>query len=116
MKGKFSNQVAKELAEQGGIGIRYGCHCSHMLVKSLLKVSPGLERFQRLIATLFHKVNFPGLARISMGIGNSEEDVDTLIHVLGKIARRTRVLPKVDVKQQMKDFARAAEKKVYSQL
>ncbi|MDQ1296287.1 MAG: cysteine desulfurase / selenocysteine lyase, partial [Bacteroidota bacterium] len=26
LKNKFSNVVAKELAEQGGIGVRYGCH------------------------------------------------------------------------------------------
>jgi selenocysteine lyase/cysteine desulfurase len=113
MKGKFSNVVAKELAELGGIGIRNGCHCSHMLVKRLLKVSPGLERFQRVIATLFHKVNFPGLARISMGIGNSEEDIDTLIQVLGKIAQKSGTPKKTDIKKQMNEFVMEAAQRVY---
>jgi selenocysteine lyase/cysteine desulfurase len=113
MKDKFSNVVAKELAEQGGIGIRNGCHCSHMLVKRLLKVSPGLERFQHLIAILFHKVNFPGVARISMGIGNSEEDIDILIQVLGKIAQKNGTPKKTDVKKQMNEFIKAAAERVY---
>jgi selenocysteine lyase/cysteine desulfurase len=115
-KDKFSNVVAKELAEQGGIGIRNGCHCSHMLVKRLLKVSPGLERFQHLIAILLQKVSFPGVARISMGIGNSEEDIDTLIQVLGEIASRQKgkpVTPKADVKVQMSEFLKTASERVY---
>jgi selenocysteine lyase/cysteine desulfurase len=115
MKGMFSNVIAIKLSEQGGIGIRNGCHCSHMLVKRLLKVSPALERFQRLIATLFHKVNFPGLARISLGIGNSEAEIDTLIQVLGKIARQPRAVTPKELKQQMKDFTRAAAERVYRQ-
>jgi selenocysteine lyase/cysteine desulfurase len=109
----FSNQVAKKLSEQGGIGIRNGCHCSHILVKHLLKVSPFLERFQRLIATLFHKVNFPGLARVSFGIENTEEDIDTFIDVLGKIARQPRTSSHHDVKHQMNEFTRAASQRVY---
>ena len=79
LKKIFSNVTAKKLAETGGIGIRYGCHCSHILIKHLVGVGPFLERFQRIIATLFHKINFPGLARISFGIENSEKDVDVLI-------------------------------------
>jgi len=115
LKDMFSNVVAKKLAEQGGIGVRYGCHCSHILVKHLLNISPFLERFQRLIATLFRKVNFPGLARVSFGIENSKEDIDTLIHVLDKIARKPRPLPSKDLKKQMNEFTRAAVQRVYSQ-
>ena len=115
LKDMFSNVVAKKLAEQGGIGVRYGCHCSHILVKHLLNISPFLERFQRLIATLFRKVNFPGLARVSFGIENSDEDVETLIHVLDKIARKPRPLPSKDLKQQMNEFVRVAVQRVYSQ-
>jgi selenocysteine lyase/cysteine desulfurase len=113
-KNIFSNKVAKELAERRGIGVRYGCHCAHILIKHLVGVGPLLERFQRLIATLFSKVRFPGLARVSLGIGNSEEDVDTLIHVLSNIARQPRAPEQLNIKQQMNDFVRAAAQRVYT--
>jgi selenocysteine lyase/cysteine desulfurase len=113
-KSIFSNVVANELAERGGIGVRYGCHCSHILIKQLVGIGPLLKRFQRVIATLFPKVRFPGLARVSFGIGNSEEDVDTLIQILNKIAGRPRALPDKNIKQKMNDFTMAAAQRVYS--
>ncbi len=84
----FSNVIAKKLSAQGGIGIRYGCHCSHMLVKRLVKISPGLEQFQRFIATIFHRVNFPGVARVSFGLQSTEAEIDTLVVELEKIAAK----------------------------
>jgi selenocysteine lyase/cysteine desulfurase len=30
------DRVAKALAEQGGIGARWGCHCAHLLIKRLV--------------------------------------------------------------------------------
>ena len=57
----MSDRIAKELAARGGIGVRYGCHCAHLLgVKYLLDVSPGLARFQRVMLTLLRKVALPG--------------------------------------------------------
>ena len=44
LKDRMPDRVAKELAERGGIGVRYGCHCAHMLVKHVLNVSPLLEQ------------------------------------------------------------------------
>ena len=90
LKGIMANRVAKELAERGGIGVRSGCHCAHLLIKHLLNIHPLLAQFQGLILTLFPRLTLPGVARVSLGIENSEEDVDTLIHVLGKIARQPR--------------------------
>jgi selenocysteine lyase/cysteine desulfurase len=131
LKGMMPDRIARELAVRGGIGIRFGCHCSHLLIKHLLNVSPMLERFQRLIATLFPKTRFPGLARISLGIQNTEEDVDILISVLDKIVRKSRassnkhavsadrgtpLLPLSHVQKQMKEFAVAASLKVYNPL
>jgi selenocysteine lyase/cysteine desulfurase len=113
LKKIFSNVTAKKLAETGGIGIRYGCHCSHILIKHLVGVGPFLARFQWIIAKLFHKINFPGLARISFGIENNEKDVDTLIHELNKIVLETRKSPKSDIKQQMNDFVTSAVQRVY---
>jgi selenocysteine lyase/cysteine desulfurase len=130
LKGILPNRVAKELAERGGIGVRSGCHCAHLLIKRLLHINPLLERFQGLILTLFPQIELPGLVRVSLGIENSEADVDTLIHVLGEIARQPRagvdrhiastpngrpVLTQTDVQQQMDEFARAAAQRVYTQ-
>jgi selenocysteine lyase/cysteine desulfurase len=116
LKSMFSNVIAKKLAETGGIGIRYGCHCSHILIKHLVGVGPALSGFQRIIATLFHGINFPGLARISFGIENTEKDVDTLIHVLNKITRQPRTSTQTDVKKKMDDFIKAASQRVYNHL
>jgi len=123
LKGIMANRVAKELAEQGGIGVRSGCHCAHLLIKRLLNIHPLLELFQGLILTLFHQVALPGLTRVSLGVENSEEDVDTLIQVLDKIARLPRAETNspfasapTDIQRQMDNFAKAAAQKVYTQL
>jgi selenocysteine lyase/cysteine desulfurase len=113
LKHFFSNALAIALVERGGIGGRYGCHCAHLLIKRLLHVPPLLERFQSLILTLFPKLNLPGVARVSLGIGNNEEHIDTLIKVLGNIAGNHKT--KKGIGSQMKDFARATIQRVYTQ-
>jgi selenocysteine lyase/cysteine desulfurase len=113
LKNIFPNAVAKALAEQGGIGVRYGCHCAHMLIKHLLHVPPLLERFQSLIVRLFLKLSLPGVVRVSLGIGNSEEEIDRLIHVLHDIAGKRSARKKYE--GQMNDYARMVAKKVYEQ-
>jgi selenocysteine lyase/cysteine desulfurase len=127
-KNMFSNVTAKKLAEKGGIGVRYGCHCAHLMIKRLLKVPPLLERFQNLMLTLFPKISLPGVVRVSLGIGNTEEEVDTLIHVLGKIAGKSRVaagessdtarngtrrLSQADIERDLNNFVKAASERVY---
>jgi hypothetical protein len=82
-----------------------------------------LEQFQGLILTLLPQVSLPGLTRVSLGLENNAEEIDTLIHGLDNIARQTRA--KADspfaatqsaVKKQMDDFAEAVAQRVYSQL
>lgn len=131
LEGMMANVVAKELAERGGIGVRSGCHCAHMLIKHLLHIPKPLELFQGLIVSLFPRVALPGLTRVSLGIENSAEEIDTLIDTLGRIARQPRGsagrryasarngtpgLLRTDVQQQMDDCARAAARRVYAQL
>jgi selenocysteine lyase/cysteine desulfurase len=123
----MSNITANKLAFQSGIGVRYGCHCAHIIVKRILKVPPLLERFQKLIQTLFPKLRLPGVVRVSLGLGNNEEDVDNLIRALRKIAENnsqakkshpvnsgTTMPSKSQVKKQINDFIHAAAIKVYS--
>jgi len=116
LKKLFADVVAKELAERGGIGTRYGCHCAHILIKHLVGVGPLLEQFQGFMAILFPKIRFPGLARVSLGLGNTEEDIDTFILMLGKIVRQPRTRMQKDVQKQMDDFVKAAVQRVYDQL
>ncbi len=116
VEGLMANRVAAELAERGGIGVRSGCHCAHLLVKHLLNIPPLLEQFQGVILTLFPQLALPGLTRISLGLENNAEDVDTLIEVLDKIARQPQVgANRHAIQQPMADFARAAARRVYAQ-
>jgi selenocysteine lyase/cysteine desulfurase len=115
VEGLMANRVAAELAERGGIGVRSGCHCAHMLVKRLLNISRPLEQFQGAMLTLLPKLSLPGLTRVSLGIENSAEEIDTLIQVLGNIARQPRTGSDGDVQRHMDAFAGAAAQRVYTQ-
>ena len=125
LKSKITYGVAKELALRNGIGVRYGCHCAHILVKHILHVTPGLEKFQKALQTLIPAMRFPGVVRVSLGIENSKEEVDTLIRALDNIANKsypsithkgTPILTIGEVKQQIKDFMNTASKRVYSEI
>jgi selenocysteine lyase/cysteine desulfurase len=111
LKGIMANDLARELAERGGIGVRYGCHCAHILIKHLIGVGPGLARFQRIIVRLFPRLRLPGIARISFGIENSEKDVDNLILVLNKIAAKSK--PETNIKTRINEFVNSVSSKVY---
>jgi selenocysteine lyase/cysteine desulfurase len=74
------------LALQSGVGVRTGCHCAHIIIKHLLGISSGLQRFQTLIVTLFPKLSLPGMVRVSLGLENTEAEVDTLLLDLGENA------------------------------
>jgi hypothetical protein len=77
----------------------------------------------------FTSVVLPGLVRVSLGIENDKEDVDTLIRVLEKIARQPRAwidrllasmhngtsfLPRTEAESRIKDFVQVAINRVYS--
>jgi len=129
LKGTMPEGLAKELAFRSGIGVRYGCHCAHIIVKHLLNVGPNLEQFQRLIVTLFPKLQLPGLVRVSLGLENTEAEIDKLIQVLDQFAKKSRTSPernskiagnkrlkisKADVQKQINDFTGEVARKVYS--
>lgn len=83
----LSSGTAKEMAKKG-IGVRYGCHCSHILIKHLLHVGPGLEKFQRIIARMISGVEFPGVTRASIGIENTPSEIDRFLDVLNAAAMK----------------------------
>jgi len=114
LKNKMGTQVGKELALLDGIGIRSGCHCAHITVKHILQVGPGLEKFQKLIVTLFPKLSLPGVVRVSLGIQNSEVDIDRLIQALDTIADKSQRSSNKEIQQQLKDFVLASAERVYN--
>jgi selenocysteine lyase/cysteine desulfurase len=115
VEGLMANRVAVELAERGGIGVRSGCHCAHLMIKHLLNVPPLLEQFQGVMLTLVPKLSLPGLTRVSLGIENSAEEIDTFVQVLSDIARQPRTRSDGDVQRQIDAFAVAAAQRVYTQ-
>jgi selenocysteine lyase/cysteine desulfurase len=129
LKGRLPDGIARALAERGGIGVRWGCHCAHIFVKRLLGIPPLLERFQRVIVTVFPRLDLPGVVRVSLGIENTADDVDALVHELKGLARRPRGEAgdrpgsaggvsrrrAKDVRRQMDEFAAAASRRVYGE-
>jgi selenocysteine lyase/cysteine desulfurase len=113
MKGKLPSRLARALAERGGLGVRYGCHCAHLIIKRLLRVPPWAEQLQRVMLTLAPGFSLPGVVRVSFGIQNTEAEVDALIDVLGAIAQKPGAQ---GIGRRMDDFVAAASKRVYAPL
>ncbi len=115
IKGVLSMKIAGELAGRGGIGVRFGCHCSHILIKKILKVSPGLEKFQYYLVNTFPAITLPGLTRVSLGLENTEKDIDNFVATLGQIAARS-TWPAARTRKEIRSFVGEAVKKVYAPL
>jgi selenocysteine lyase/cysteine desulfurase len=117
INGMNPHKVAKLLAEIGGIGVRSGCHCSHILIKHLLKIPLWVQKIQRIFVILFPRIELPGMVRISLGIENTEDDIDTCLNVMKEISwgkkERTRY-PFENVKDRIEDFIKIVEHNVYS--
>jgi len=83
------NLVAEKLAGEGGIGVRNGCFCAHILVKRLMGIPPVREALADLglrLAPRLTRALLPGLVRVSFGIENDERDLGRLVISLRKIA------------------------------
>jgi selenocysteine lyase/cysteine desulfurase len=114
LKGSMSYKVARELAERAGIGSRWGCHCAHMLIKRLAGLGPNVQQFQRLIVSLFPRIELPGVARASFGLGTTRDEIDTFLCVLGEIASEGSVKRK-DLRRRIDAFVEAAVQRVYGE-
>ena len=120
LKDTISFRVGKELAVYNGIGLRVGCHCAHILVKYLLGVSPGLEKFQRIMQTLIPSVRFPGLVRISLGMENTREEVEVLLDGLKQVSERKTSghskYPGKEMDRILADYSMECRRRVFSTL
>jgi selenocysteine lyase/cysteine desulfurase len=124
------NLVAQELAERGGIGVRSGCFCAHLLIKRLLNMHPlraRLADLALLLAPRFASLVQTGLVRVSLGLENDLADVDALVHQLDQIARQPRaaidrqiaalhggtLLPHTHIQQQVHAFTLMTVQRIY---
>ena len=116
LKGVISHTVARRLAARGGIGVRSGCHCAHLTVKRMAAIPPWAEQFQRLILTVLRRFELPGVVRVSLGLENTESDIDALLTVMDGIARRPKAGPAEKAfRQRMDHVCKAAAQRVYAQ-
>jgi selenocysteine lyase/cysteine desulfurase len=88
IKNMMSGSIAAKLAWQRGIGIRYGCHCAHLIVKFLSGFTPFMEQLQRMVVFLVPALTLQGFARVSIGLENTPADVDALLEEVARIARK----------------------------
>lgn len=75
--------ISRILSEEEGIAVRSGLFCAHPYVIRLLGLR---EREIRYYAT-HRDVSLPGLVRISLSFYNTEDEVERLVGLLGKIMR-----------------------------
>ena len=118
--------AARELAEQGGIGVRYGCFCTHLLIKHLLNLPPSLAVVQNIALILVPRLAqiVPGLVRVSLGIENEAGEVDRFIGVLNKIVRSPHSIIRngptfhshTNVREHIEEFCETHIQKIYSML
>jgi selenocysteine lyase/cysteine desulfurase len=80
--------VAAILGYEAGIGVRSGCFCAHPYVVHLLQLDAEEARTWRSQLLGGDKSHMPGMVRISFGCYNTEADIERLVDMLERIARR----------------------------
>jgi selenocysteine lyase/cysteine desulfurase len=85
VKNRMAGSIARKLAYEGGIGIRFGCHCAHLIVKHVLNFTSTQESIQRFVLRLAPFITLQGISRVSFGLHNTEQDAEELITVLHRI-------------------------------
>ncbi len=129
IKSMMPATVARRLALSGGMGVRFGCLCSHLIIKQLSGFTPFQEKFQRLVVQMVPILNLQGIVRASFGIQNTEADVEALLAELKLItgkagkglknspqhqaATATRLLSEKEVKRQLREFIEEGERLVF---
>jgi selenocysteine lyase/cysteine desulfurase len=78
--------VAAVLGWERAIGVRGGCFCAHPFVKHLLGLTAEEQEQLTQAAITGHREELPGLVRASLGLYNTEEDVDLLLEGVRAIA------------------------------
>jgi cysteine desulfurase/selenocysteine lyase len=82
--------AAAILSYEYGIAVRNGCFCAQPLMKRLLKVEetctcPSEEEASTVRGD---RHNVPGAVRASLGIHNTEEEIETLVEAISRVANK----------------------------
>lgn len=98
IKGASHEAVAQALALEGGIGVRNGCFCARPYVHRLLGLSDDeIEQASR--KAVAGRGALPGMVRISLGLYNTEAEINAAVELLGRVAgnptRYTRAYDRV---------------------
>ncbi|MHA2391667.1 MAG: aminotransferase class V-fold PLP-dependent enzyme [Promethearchaeota archaeon] len=131
LRGVPHNLAAKELAELGGIGIRDGCFCAHILIQRILKLQKIRVIGARMTSIITPKKTsmcLPGTLRISFGIENDNADVEHFLKTIRIINKKPRsmlnkllgysnngtlFIPKTKTEQKIRRFVEITVKKVF---
>jgi len=79
--------VSACLGFEWGIGVRSGCFCAQPYVMSLLGLNPNITR-NHILHNRRDMVG--GLVRVSFGLYNTMDEIDTLVHALAEITEGRR--------------------------
>jgi selenocysteine lyase/cysteine desulfurase len=116
VKNRMAGSIARKLSYEGGIGIRFGCHCAHLIVKHVLNFSPAQEAIQKLVLRLLPFITLQGMSRVSFGLHNTEQDADELIAVLRRIILKMQHDGVPNSKNENKTGRKQATKAVKKQI
>jgi len=105
VENKLNSSLAKNLAHGAGIGTRFGCLCAHIYLKHLLNFTPMQDKIQRFVLRLVPVLNLQGVLRVSLGLQNTEQDVELM---LGRLMKKNRI-----PKAQLHNFIAQREAAVY---
>ena len=87
IKGKDPRQVAEELNDRFGVGVRAGSFCVYNVVRKLLGITDDSAITQEVKAGNPKAV--PGFIRASVGLCTTEEDIDRFLQAVGVISTPT---------------------------
>jgi selenocysteine lyase/cysteine desulfurase len=79
--------IAAILGYEFGIGVRNGCFCAHPYLLSLLAISGEQAELTHANMLAGDRTDMPGLVRISFGLYNTIDEIDTLVEALARIAQ-----------------------------
>jgi len=85
IKGQDANEVAEKLNSIYGIGVRAGSFCVYKVVRKLLGITDEKEIINSVKAGSTDKV--PSLIRASIGLCNTEKDIDLLIKAIKQLTK-----------------------------
>jgi cysteine desulfurase/selenocysteine lyase len=78
--------AATILNQEAAIAVRNGCFCAHTYLHRLLRLGDTSELRRRLVAG--EDVDLPGAVRPSLGIFNTEDEVEEMVRMIGVIRDR----------------------------